>query len=175
MIIDNTNSSARVLHGAPRKPCYGNAFQMPTTTPRPAAVAAGKINSSTTLLRVHSGGLGFAPRYWALRVRRNIFFGSPIDFPRRCAAPKPCAHVPGPRLCCERRRAGFRLGCASGRGVVVGAGDTRKSQIRIPGSSGIRKENCFRVVRSTVESTRARKRSCPGRGDTNSDSRRRIE
>ncbi len=113
-IADDTIWRAQFARTIARNSCLGVGLRVPPIAHRPAAAAAGKINSSTIFLRICSG-LGSAPRLGSLRVRRPSGFGSPIDFPHRCAAPPPCTLVLAPGLYWNRRRAGLRLGCASGR------------------------------------------------------------
>jgi hypothetical protein len=106
LITDDTNSFARVLQNARRKPCAHNQFRASTTSPRPAAVAAGKINSLTTHLRnlvVVSASRPVAGRFG---FARHIDVCSPIDFPRRLRGASTLRSVLRPRLCCKQRRAG---------------------------------------------------------------------
>jgi hypothetical protein len=167
LISDDTNSFARVVHNARRKPCAHNQLRTPTTTPRPAAAAAGKINSSTTHLRNLVVVSASRPVTGRFGFARHIGVDSPIDFPRRLRGASTLRSVRFPRLCCDERRAGFRLGYASGGGVVVGvvvgnASENAKNRI----SCGQQKSgrNRMHVGRSTVESTGAarlpRSRSC---------------
>jgi hypothetical protein len=164
LITDNTNSFARVVQSARCKPCAHSRLRAPTTTPRPAAAAAGKINSSTTHLRnlvvvsasrPVSGRFGFA---------RHIGVGSPIHFPRRLRGASTLRSVLYPHLCCEQRRAGSSARLRLGSGVVVGVGGGRTQNPNTNFSMlEIREPKRAHVGRSTVESTRAAK-SCPGRG-----------
>jgi hypothetical protein len=90
-----------------------------TTSPRPAAAAAGKFNSSTTLLRAPCG-LGYAPSYWALRVRqqRNEL-AHQSNFPAASAAPQPCAFARSESVLKKNDAQGCGSAYASGRGEVV--------------------------------------------------------
>ena len=113
--------------------------------PRPRYRAPHVVSAS----RPGSGRFGFAS---------PVGSGSPIEFPRRFRGRLRLRLVLCRRLCSKPRRAGVRLGFASGRGgQMVGKKE----------NSGSTQHNRFRkihrsVERSTVESTRAE--DCPGRG-----------
>src|SRR5712692_9969715 len=51
-ITDDTDSRAACSRVNARKPRYRKGLRVATPTPRPAAEAAGKFNSSTTFLRI---------------------------------------------------------------------------------------------------------------------------
>jgi hypothetical protein len=140
LITDDTNWRAKLSRVFARKPRYRAALRVPPIAHRPAADAAGKINSSTMILRICSG-LGSAPRRGSLRVRRPSGFGSPIDFPRRVAAPQPCASVPKHSPCSNQRRAGIaarlRLGSVGQWGAIqenpmYPEGNRLRKEIRLP-------------------------------------------
>lgn len=117
LIAGDTNSHAKNPRGVPRKPHHHMRIRASTTTPRPAAAAAGKFNSSTTHLRAHCGGLGYAPSHWALRVReqRNEF-AHQSNFPAACAAPQPCAFARSESVLKQDDAQGCGSAYASGRG-----------------------------------------------------------
>jgi hypothetical protein len=139
LIIDDTDSRERISCAIARNSCSRVGLRVPPMSHRPAADAAGKINSSTTILRMRRG-LGSAPRLGSLRVRQSTGHGSPIDFPRRVAAPQPCASVLTLRLCSSPRRAGIsarlRLGSVGTWGLdprrpTALGGGARSFQVRI--------------------------------------------
>jgi hypothetical protein len=82
LILEDTNSRALRVRVLARKLRFRNRLRVPTIAPRPAARAAGKFNSSTTI-SCTSCGLGFAPSFGRFGFAPPVGSGSPIEFPRR--------------------------------------------------------------------------------------------
>ena len=110
-IADDTDSNARMPRGVPRNPHHQKQMRAPTPAPRPAAAAAGKFNSATTLLRNSevcsrlqrpvNGRLGFA----------KLAMGEPIEFPRRRSGAATLRSSAAVLVCAEINEAqGLRLG-----------------------------------------------------------------
>lgn len=118
MIAGDTNSDAKNSRGVPRMPHHHIQIRATTTFPRPAAAAAGKFNSSTTHLRAPiCGGLGYAPRHWALRVRQPCgVLANQLNFPAASAAPEPCARARTKSVLMNMGAPGSGSAYASGRG-----------------------------------------------------------
>jgi hypothetical protein len=121
LITEDTNWRAKLSRVFARKPRYRAALRVPPIAHRPAAFSGGGIR-----LLDHNPAYSQWSRLraltWALRVRQPSGFGSPLEFPRRCAAPQPCASVPKHRLCSKQRRAGIaarlRLGSVGQWGAI---------------------------------------------------------
>jgi hypothetical protein len=162
LITGDTHSLAKVSHGAVCKPFVRKWFRASTTTPRPAAVAAGKINSLTTHLRNLVVVSASRPVTGRFGFTRHIGVGSPIDFPRRLRGASTLRLLLDPRLYCEPRRAGFRLrlrlGSGSGWWMRWWWIDA-ESKAMISGNQKSGIKNGFLSVVPQVESTRGDERA----------------
>ena len=162
LITDATHWHPRNSGGVPRKPHPHRQIRESAPAPRPAATAAGKFNSVTTLLRY----LEVCSRLQRLVTRRlgfaKLAMGEPIEFPRRSSGAATLRSGAVVLVCAGNNEAqGLRLGLYGPRdgvrGVPVGVGLANASI----GNQKSKSEN-HPVGRSRVESTRAKK-YCPGR------------